>query len=82
LSDTSYLIYYPTQAEEGHEQWMDEYTHPSSRQIPNESSSIPMAMGSGVEQEGGFKMGEASTAAGIASASAWGASVLASADGW
>ena len=41
-----------------------------------------MAMGSGVEQEGGFKMGEASTAAGIASASAWGASVLASADGW
>ena len=71
--------------EAGHEQWMDAYTHPS-RVKANENSSTFTSSTSGTgafdEYNGGLKSGAASAASAAASASAWGASVLTSAEGW
>ena len=68
-----------------HEQWMDAYAHPSRNTISNDSSATisSQAIGSSINDngDGGFKSTSASAAV-AASASAWGASVLASADGW
>ena len=57
---------------EGQEAWMDAYTHPSRMQDGQ----------GGLEGDefSGMKSGAASTAS--ASANAWGASILASSDGW
>ena len=67
-----------------HEQWMDAYAHPSrNTNITSNDSSIisSQPIGSSINDngDGGFKSTSASAAV---AASAWGASVLASADGW
>ena len=72
--------------EAGHEQWMDAYVHPS--RVKSESASTfssgSSSSGTGVFEDfnGGLKSGAASTASAAASASAWGASVLTSSEGW
>lgn len=72
------------EAVEENEEWMNEFTHPKNRQQDTDDAPLtPVLMSTGVEYpEGGLKSGAASTAAVAASASAWGASVLASAEGW
>ena len=61
-----------------HEEWMDAYAHPS-RSIINGDNSNLTALSNGLMS---VELGSGSSAVVSATASAWGASVLASSDGW
>ena len=61
---------------------MDEYTHPSSRAAIGNEAMAGGGNGASAADVGGLQMSTASATASSTSGSAWGASVLASADGW
>jgi rRNA processing protein Krr1/Pno1 len=76
------------EAVEENEEWMNEFTHPKNRHQDTDNTPSPIKMGGGLSTtgveypEGGLNVGAASSAAVAASASSWGANVLASAEGW
>jgi hypothetical protein len=61
---------------------MDEYTHPSSRATIGSDAMAGGGNGASAVDVGGLPMSSASATATSTSGGAWGASVLASADGW